>query len=252
MKSERQPKQPLLSDEEVDPKDAVAQPTAHRLPYKTLLIVVVVSIIAISALWMLVIRQEGDPANATLVMEPDIQVLEDNEATGPQVARRADETSAIDRRLIALSGRIDRGFETQQTHSSFVKRELSVMVESMQAIKAAITDLRKSNHALGRQISEARSRLDTLAKDVRAPKIVKRKPTAKPKPRPVKTPPFHIDAIDVWDDLTFVAVFQAGHVAFLKAGEQQSGWTVTHIDRLKGQVHLQGPAGQVHSVWLQR
>ena len=252
MKSETQSKQPLLSDEEVDPEDAVAQPRAHRVPYKTLLIVVVVGIIAISALWILVIRQEGDPANATLVIEPDIQAIEDSEATGPQVARRADETSAIDRRLIALSGRIDRGFVTQQTHSSAVKRELSVMAESMQAIKAAIADLGKSNHALDRQISAARSRLDTIAQDIRTPKVVKRNTTARRKPRPVKIPPFHINAIDVWDDMTYVAVSQAGRVAFLMAGEQQSGWTVTHIDRLKGQVDLQGPAGQVHSVSLQR
>jgi hypothetical protein len=68
-----------------------------------------------------------------------------------------------------------------------------------------------------------------IVKDVRALKVVKRKPTAKHKPRPVKTPPFHIDAIDVWDDMTYVAVSQKGHVSFLKTGEQQSGWTVMHI-----------------------
>ena len=126
------------------------------------------------------------------------------------------------------------------------------MAENIQTIKSAIADLGETNQALGRRISEATSRLDTLTKEVRAFKVVKRKPTAKHKPRPVQTPPFQLDAIDVWDDATYVAISQAGRVAFLKVGEQQSGWTVTHIDRLKGQVDFQGPAGQVHSVSLQR
>ena len=159
---------------------------------------------------------------------------------------------SIGRKLASLSDRIDRGFEVQQTHSSVVKRELSAMAEGIETIKAAMADLVEGNQDLGRRISEATSRLDTLTKEVRALKVVKRKPAARHKPRPVKTPPFQLDAIDVWDDVTYVAVSQAGRVAFLKAGEQQSGWTVTRIDRLKGQVDFQGPAGQVHSVSLQR
>ena len=93
---------------------------------------------------------------------------------------------------------------------------------------------------------------DTLINETRAPKAVKHKPSARQKSHPVKTPPFQIDAIDVWDDLTYVAISQAGRIAFLKTGEQQSGWKFTHIDRLKGLVNLQDPAGQVHSISLQR
>ena len=114
-----------------------------------------------------------------------------------------------------------------------------------------IADQRETNQQLDRQINESISRLDTFIKDARAPKVVKPKPAAR-QPRPVKTPPFQIDAIDVWDDLTYVSVSQAGQVAFLVAGEQQSGWSVTRIDRLKGQVDLRGPAGQAHSVLLPR
>jgi hypothetical protein len=158
----------------------------------------------------------------------------------------------MSRKLVSISGRIDRGFEAQQTHSAVVTRELSAMAESLQPIKAAIADLGESHKALGRQIGEGTSQLNTVVKAVRALEVVKRKPAAKHKPRPVKTPPFHIDAIDVWDDMTYVAVSQAGRAAFLKPGEQQSGWTVSRIDRLKGQVDLKGPVGQVHSVSLQR
>ncbi|MCP4454353.1 MAG: hypothetical protein GY809_23080, partial [Planctomycetes bacterium] len=122
----------------------------------------------------------------------------------------------------------------------------------IQTIKTAIADLGKSNKELGRRISETTSQLDTLAKEVRALKVVKRKPTVKHKPRPVKTPPFHIDAIDVWDDVTYVSVSQSGRVAFLNVGEQQSGWTITRIDRLKGQVDFQEPGGQIHSISLPR
>jgi len=83
-------------------------------------------------------------------------------------------------------------------------------------------------------------------------KAVKRQATARKPQHVVSAPPFHIEAIDLWDDLTYVAVSQKGQVFFLKAGEQQSGWTVTHIDRIKGQVGFRGPAGQAYTVSLQR
>lgn len=229
MMTETQPEQP---------KEAGARPTSHSVAYKTVLAAVVIGILTITVLWVFVIRQEENPANATVIKEPDTQMQEVTEAKDPK----------IDRRLVALSGQIDRGFKLQQTHSADVKRNLTVMAESLQSIKEAIADLGESNRELGRRISEATSQLDSLVKNIRALKVVKRKPAAKHKPRPVKTPPFQLDAIDVWDDVTYVAVSQAGRAAFLKTGERQSGWTVTRIDRLKGQVDFQGPAGQVHSV----
>ncbi|MES9888776.1 MAG: hypothetical protein ABW140_18380 [Candidatus Sedimenticola sp. 6PFRAG1] len=252
MQSETHPEQSNLPDEEAIQEDAVAQPTARRMPYKTVLAAVVIGIIAISVLWLLVIRQEGSPATVPMVTEPDIQAHADTEVKVSKVTRSEDEYGAIDRRLVSMSGRIDRGFEVQQTHSTDAKRNLMTMAEGIQTIKASIANLEESNQELGRRISEVATRLDTLAKNVRALKVIKHKSTTKQKPRPVKIPPFHIDAIDVWDDVTYVAVSQAGRVAFLKRGEQQSGWTITHIDRLKGQVDIHGPAGQAHSVSLQR
>ena len=230
----------------------MTQPTARRMPYKTVLAAVVIGIIAISVLWLLVIRQEGNPAADPRATAPELQAQADTEVKGSKVTRSEDEYGAIDHRLVSMSGLIDRGFQAQQTDNSEVKRKLAVMAKGLKEIEVAISDLGESNKELGGRVSEATSKLETITKEVRALKVVKRKPTTKQKPRPAKTPPFHIDAIDVWDDVTYVSVSQAGRMTFLKEGEQQSGWTVTRIDRLKGLVDFQGPARQVHSVSLQR
>jgi len=252
MKSERQPEQPVPSDEKVNPVDAEVKPTARRIAYKTVLAAVVIGILTISALWMFVIPQEGSQDNATLATAPDMRVHETTLSNGLQVAGIEDQIGKIDRRTTSISDRIDQGLEAQQNQSAAVKNQLSGMSQDIQAIKVTIADQRESHQELSRQINDAISRLDTLIKETRAPKVVKRKLSARQKPRPVKTPPFQLDAIDVWDDLIYLATSQAGRVAFLKTGEQQSGWTVTRIDRLKGEVNLQDPAGQVHSISLPR
>jgi type I site-specific restriction endonuclease len=213
---------------------------------------VVIGILTISSLWVFVIWQADNPVNNIVVTDSDIQVLEDTKAKGFETERFENKYGIIDRKLVSLAGKIDRGFESQQTHNSEVKRDLTVMTESLQSIREAIAALGESSQALGRHISKATSRLDALVKDVRALKTVKRKSESRHKHRPVKQPPFQIDAIDIWDDLTYVAVSQVGQVAFLKSGEQQSGWTVTRIDHLTGQIDLKGPAGQVHTVSVQR
>ncbi len=252
MKSETQTDSPGSSAEVASPEDTIAQPTTRRVAYKTLLAAVVIGVITISVLWTFVIRLGGDPLPEAPITGSEVQVHGDTVAKELPAAKADPAVASIGRGLASLSGRIERGFEVQQTHSSVVKHELSAMAESIRTIRLAIADLGETNQELGRRIREATSRLGTIAKEVRALKIVKRKPATRHKPRPIKTPPFHIDAIDVWDDLIYVALSQAGRVAFLQAGEQQSGWTVTSIDRLKGQVDLQGPAGQVHSVSLPR
>ena len=241
MKTEKQLEQPIPSDEAVNPEDAVAQPTSRRVGYKTVLSAVVIGIFTITALWLFVIRQG-----------PDVQVHRDTAATVLPATKTHPAVESIDRKITSISGQIDRSFEVQQIHSAVVKQELTAMANKLRAIKAAIADLGSTHKELDQKISAGLSRLDALTKDVRALKVVKRKPVTRRKPRPIKTPPFHIDAIDIWDDVTYVAVSQAGRRAFLKAGEHQSGWKVTHINRLKGQVDFKGPAGQVHSISLQR
>ncbi|HFD86471.1 MAG TPA: hypothetical protein ENJ35_02215 [Gammaproteobacteria bacterium] len=252
MENEKQAEHSVLADDEIISDKTGAKPASHRLAYKTVLAAVVIGILTISVLWVLVIRQDENPANAIEIADSDIQVHEGIEEKGSEAVRIKDEYEAIDRRLASMSGQIDRGFETQQTDSTDVKRNLTVMSESLQTINVAVADLSESNKELSQRINGVTSRLDALVKNVRALKVVKRKSSAKHKPRLVKIPPFHIDAIDMWDDITYVAVSQTGRAAFLKVGEQRAGWTVIRIDRLKGQVDLQGPAGQAHSVLLQR
>jgi len=252
MTTETQPEEPVILDDETNPEIVGAQPVSHRVAYKTVLAAVVIGILTISSLWVFVIRQADNPANATVVTEPDNQVHKDTAAKSSKIEPLVDKYGIIDRKLVSLAGQIDRGFESQQANSLDVKRNLSIMAESLQSIREAIAALGESSRELSRRIRNATSRLDALVKDVRALKNAKRKSKARHKPRPVKHPPFNIDAIDIWDNLTYVAVSQAGQVAFLKPGEQQSGWTVTRVDNLTGQVDLKGPAGQIHTVSVQR
>jgi len=199
-----------------------------------------------------VIRQEENQANATLATDPDMRVHETALSNGLQVSGIESQIAKIDRGMASISDRIDRGLEAQQNQSAAVKSHLLDMSQDIQVIKVTIAGQRDTNQELGRQINEVISQLDTFIKETQVPKVVKRKPAARHKPRTVKTPSFQLDAIDLWDDETYVATSQAGHVAFLKTGEKQSGWTVTRIDRLKGQVKLQDPAGHIHSVTLPR
>ena len=252
MTTETQPEESVISDDETNPEIMGAQPVSHRVAYKTVLAAVVIGIFTISSLWVFVIWQADNPANATVVTDPDNQVHEDTAAKSSKIEQLEDQYGIIDRKLVSLAGQIDRGFESQQANSLDVKHNLTIMAESLQSIREAIAALGESSRELSRRISKATSRLDALVKDVRALKNAKRKSKARHKPRPVKHPPFNIDAIDIWDNLTYVAVSQAGQVAFLKPGEQQSGWTVTRIDNLTGQIDLKGPAGQIHSVSVQR
>lgn len=200
---------------------------------------------------MFVISREETQVNATLATDPDMKVHETSISNGLQVAGIEDQIGKIDRSMASISDRIGQGFEVQQNHSAVVQNQLSDMTKDIQAIKVTIADQTETNQELDRKINEAISRLETLVKS-----SGRQKPSSanhrQDKNRSVKTPPFQIDAIDVWDNDTYVATSQAGRVAFLKTGEQQSGWKFTHIDRLKGQVNLLDPAGQVHSISLPR
>ena len=248
MNTETQPDRAALADDIAIPEEA--ETTSHRPAYKTVLAAVVIGSVTIALLWLLVVRQAADPADTALATA--LPVSSGAEAKAPKDTASENRYRQIDQRLMSLSDRIGRGFKLQQAYGVEVKHYLQAMAESLQTIKTAVADLEKSNQALGRRIRVATSKLDTLARGIRKLRVAKHKSPAKPRPRHAKRPPFRIDAIDIWDDMSYVAISQAGRVAFLRAGEQQSGWTVTRIDRLKGKVDFRGPAGQVHSVSLQR
>ncbi|PLY15557.1 MAG: hypothetical protein C0631_06815 [Sedimenticola sp.] len=252
MTTEHQPEQVIPSEDAPTLDKAEEQPRSRRLAYKSVLTAVVVGIVVISALSFSKIQRQEKPLDDLQIQEsntPNQAVIKTPEL---EVVPAEGKVEQIDRRLTSLSGRIDRGFEAQLAHSADVKQSLASVAESVQAIKVAVADLAESNHALRERIDESIARLNSLIKETQKRKVNQRKPAARSKPAPAKTPPFHIDAIDVWDDMTYVAISQAGRVAFLKSGEQQSGWTVARIDRLKGRVEFKGPLGQNHSVSLQR
>lgn len=245
--------EPVIPSEEATRRDkAEEQPTSRRVAYKSVLSAVVVGIIVIGGLSFFIVQQPTNPIDDAQVSEPGTPRQGVIKRPESEMAIAEDKIEQIDQRLTSLSGRIDRGFEVQIAHSADVKQSLASVAETVRAINMAVADLTKSNRALGQRIDAAISRLNTLIKETRKRKVVQRKPAAKSKPRPAKTPPFHVDAIDVWDDMTYVAISQAGRVAFLKSGEQQSGWTVAGIDRLKGRVEFKGPVGQHHFVSLPR
>ncbi|MEW7982095.1 MAG: hypothetical protein G8D58_00795 [gamma proteobacterium symbiont of Phacoides pectinatus] len=252
MTTEQQPEQINLSEKESKQDKAERQPRARRLAYKSVLTAVVVGIVVISALSLCKIQRQERPLDELQIQDSNTPTREVINTPELEVDADEDKVEQIDQRLTSLSGRIDRGFEAQVAHSADVKKSLASVAEGVRAIKVAVADLTESNHALRQRIDESIARLNTLIKETQKRKAAQQKPAARPKHSPAKTPPFHVDAIDVWDDMTYVAISQAGRVAFLKSGEQQSGWTVARIDRFKGRVEFKGPHGQNHSISLQR
>lgn len=218
--------------------------------YKVVVSSVVIGIIAVCILWVYVTPQEGNPSSNSLTMPSDIKVVEEQKTNRLKASRK--EHESIERLLESISSRINERASVQIENSVFVKSGLQDIAVSIKQINEMITELGVSHKDLSHQISESNSGLNAIAEGVQALKVAKHKSTTRKKPRSVKKPPFVIDAIDVWDDVGYVAISQSGQVSFLKVGDQQSGWTLTHIDHLKGQVSFQGGAGNVYSTSVQR
>jgi len=188
----------------------------------------------------------GIPGPAGLMIEPGIEPIIQKT---PQAEQPQD---LLHLKLDSCIGRVDQGFDALKTGQLVMKKELPAMGEGIRVIQDAIADLRLGNEMLSQRITEIQTKLKTIAKDVRGLKTPKKRITTKKRKSVIKRPPFQIDAIDLWNDVIYVAVSHNGRAAFLKEGEQQSGWLVTQIDRLKGEVGFRGPVGQIHSVIVQR
>ena len=252
MNTETQAVQSDPSDEVSLPADAGPQPAVRRMPYKSVLAAVVIGVIMVGAQGLLVVGEETVPTNETSEPLPASPV-EPEAMSGELAPMQTDQDMAsIDQKLTSLSDQLDRRFETLQGIVVEGRRTLSVLAEQIETMGVTIADLGKNNQNLSQRLDETTQRLDTLAKAVHTLTVAKRKPIARKQPASATQPPFQIDAIDRWDDQTYVVVSQAGQVAFLKAGEQQSGWILTHIDRLTGQVAFTGPAGTAYSVSVAR
>ena len=252
MRTETQAVQPDPSDEVSLRADAGPQPTARRMPYKSVLAALVIGALTVGTQGLLVVGEETGPTNAA--SEPLAATQVEPEAMPGELApmQTDQDMASINQTMTSLSDQLDRRFETLQAIVVEGRRTLSGLAEQIQTISVTIADLGKNNQNLSQRLSETTQRLDTLSKAVQTLTVAKRKPVARKQPASATQPPFQIDAIDQWDDQTYVVVSQAGQVAFLKADEQRSGWTLTHIDRLTGQVTFTGPAGTAYSVSVAR
>ena len=249
------------------PQDAmradIAEPQKpKRSSVRTLLIAALVSVITIGTL--VALRDQVDvlhndtatpehaapvlPESATKARGADIDGMSVGSSEQPEVG--ASET--IMRAIEGLSDRINQWFESLRTEQSSTSRELSSLSASMSAIQVSIAEMRKGNDELKQRITDAQSKLHAIAQDVSGLKIAGTTKAAAQQKQAASIPPFLIDAIDLWDDAVYVAISQNGQVAFLREGEQQSGWQVTHIDRLKSQVAFRGPEGQDYSTSIRR
>jgi uncharacterized phage infection (PIP) family protein YhgE len=238
---------------------AVAEQTKpQQSSRKTLLIAALVSVITISALVML--RGQIDALHSGMDTTDHAAPALPESATNPRGMNSVEgnsppasgATETIRRAIEGLSDRINQWFESLRTEQSSTNRELSSLSASISAIHESIAELRKGNDELKQRITDAQSQLQAIAQDVRDLKIAGNKKVAAQQKQATSVPPFLIDAIDLWDDAVYVAVSQKGQVAFLREGEQQSGWQVTHIDRPKSQVAFRGPEGQDYSTSIRR
>lgn len=144
----------------------------------------------------------------------------------------------------AISEQVSKGFEALALERANKKQTLTSLGESVRDIRESLVELREKNDVLSERIDDAQSRLQAIARDVRVLKVAQKKRAAAQRKQATSRPPFDVDAIDLWDDSVFVAVSQNGQVAFLREGEQRSGWVVNQIDRSKGQVEFHGPQDQ--------
>ena len=262
LKQPEHPKKDALHD------NAAAQTISFRSLHKTVLVAAVIGAVTIGVLLTIMFgfsigtgesdyqagvsessfadAVTGIPDAASLMIEAAVEPFT------PEISQAEQPQDLLHLTLDSCIGRVDQGFDALQAGQLVMKKELPAMGEGIRVIQDTIDDLRLGNELLSQRITEIQTKLKSIAKDVRGVKTSKKRSTAKKRKPVIKTPPFQIDAIDLWNDVIYVAVSHKGRAAFLKEGEQQSGWLVTQIDRLKGEVGFRGPAGQIHSVTVRR
>ena len=243
----------LKSSPEISqPGDASSE---NAQDYRAFLAAAVVGLAMVGGLSLFLPDEVGNDLEDGTAWQP--AVIESAEAThtastelpSPQVDPAM---IAVKHKLEALTGQLQQGLKALQAVGADVKGRLSTLSERLNETQIIIVERQQDTVTLKAELAGIQVQLATLADAVQALKVAKPQ-LRNQKPRPaVSVPPFHIDAIDQWGDLTYVSVSQQGRVAFLRLGEQQAGWTVTRIDRVSGEVGLRGPSGQTYIAALQR
>ena len=253
-----------------------------RLSTKTILVAVILCVITLSTLAILYSRAEHARKDATTpghdVVELDKKAAgaigaditgltldkttvldidaDTNDMTLDKVAPRTGGTfDTIARSIESQSTRTRQGFNSLHADHAGMNQALFALSSTMSAMHASVAELHKDREDLNQHIQRidvAQSQCKAITKDVRKPRIAAKKKIGMPQINAAKNPPFHIDAIDLWDNVVYVVISKDTQITFLREGGQRFGWKVTHIDQAKGQVVFRGPAGQDYSVSLSR
>lgn len=238
--------------------ESAEKPGMIKGPTRTLLMAVVIGVLTLGALVILPYPVGGQREASVIAQQaaPAVAVGEGN----PLSAMRIDQNPfpadtafvTIEQGIEGLSKQFRQGFDSLLLEQTRTNPELSSLADGIREIQAAIAALRKGTEALEQRIADTQSRLQGIAKELQGLRIAgKKRAPAQPKPA-ASAPPFQIEAIDRWDHADYVAVSQGGHIAFLREGEQRSGWQVVRIDRHKGRIAFRGPDGQDYSVAPER
>jgi len=207
----------------LNPAPEISQPgdasRENAQDYRAFLAAAVVGLAMVGGLSLFLPDEAGNDVKDGTAWEP--AVIESSEAThtasteSPQVDPAM---IAVRHKLEALTGQLQQGLDALQTVGVDVTHTVSTLSERLNETQDIIVERQQDTLTLKAELAEIHAELSTLAEAVQALKAAKpQRRTQKPRPA-VSVPPFHIDAIDQWGDLTYVAVSQQGRVAFVRVG----------------------------------
>lgn len=261
MENETKSEHSSSPEKDIARESGAEHPRPVRSSRRTMLLAMVIAASTIGALAFITGLVDG-PWNTAMPVHTAVPVADggstnvtgekDAGATVKPVPALDGMFETIKRGIEDLSNRITEWFDATKADHLAMNRALSELAGSVSAINESLAELRKGNEELKQRVTEAQSRLEGIARDVRGFKTAAQRNVEAQAKRAASTPPFHVDAIDLWDDAIYVAVSQDGRAAFLREGEQQAGWQVVHIDRSKDLVAFHGPEGQDYSASVGR
>ncbi|PLX61439.1 hypothetical protein [Sedimenticola selenatireducens] len=238
--------------------EAVEKPGMIRSPTKTLLMAVVIGALTLGALVILPYPVGGQREASFNEQQaaPEVGVADGNPLSGMHVGKDPSPADTavvtIEQGIEGLSNQIRQGFDSLILEEARTNPELTHLADGIREIQVAIAALRQGNEALEQRVADTQSRLQGIAKELQGLRIASKKRAPAQRKPAASVPPFQLKTIDRWDDADYVAVSQSGHIAFLREGEQCSGWQVVRIDRHKGRIVFRGPDGQDYSVAPER
>jgi hypothetical protein len=222
---------------------------------KTLLFAAVVGALTIAALVTLrgQTQRADDVSGAAKHTVPALDAGAANlRAPNAEPSLTEDIAERIVDRIEALSDRIEGRLATSAAERASLNQALADLSDSTRTLQASTAELENGRGVIEQRIADTHARLADIARDVEGIKAANQARAATQRLRTAGEPPFHVDAIDIWDDVLYVAVSQGGQAAFLREGERQSGWEVTQIDRSKGEIVFRRPDGQAYTASVGR